>query len=188
MSLPSEGGQGGGGGQGGLMCHAPARSLVPAAACRGNITQMDVEVDASHLARRGLTREQVGWLGEQDLDRALLLGSKGRLQPYLPVVDSRRVDRAYAWDGIGQPWFVQVKGTGAPRSDGRYSWSTPPRTSRLTSGSSSSPASSTLPAVGSETQSGVSRRASSCGSRATGTTLRRVQYWRSRPHPRVGTR
>ncbi len=80
------------------MCHAPARSLVPAAACRGNITQMDVEVDASHLARRGLTREQVGWLGEQDLDRALLLGSKGRLQPYLPVVDSRRVDRAYAWD------------------------------------------------------------------------------------------
>jgi len=86
---------------------------------------MDVEVDTSLLARRGLTREQVGWLGEQDLDRALLLGSHGRLQPYLPVVDSRRVDRAYAWDGIGQPWFVQVKGSGAPRSDGRYSWSIP---------------------------------------------------------------
>jgi hypothetical protein len=86
---------------------------------------MDVEVDASLLARRGLTREQVGWLGEQDLDRALLLGSRGRLHPYLPVVDSRRVDRAYAWDGIGQPWFIQVKGTGAPRSDGRYSWSIP---------------------------------------------------------------
>ncbi len=86
---------------------------------------MDVDVEASVLARRGLTREQVGWLGEQDLDRALLLGSQGRLQPYLPVVDSRRVDRAYAWDGIGPPWFVQVKGTGAARSDGRYSWSIP---------------------------------------------------------------
>jgi hypothetical protein len=86
---------------------------------------MDVQVEASLLARRGLTREQIGWLVEQHLDRILLLGSKGRLQPYLPVVDSRRVDRAYAWNGIGQPWFVQVKGIGAPRSDGRYSWSIP---------------------------------------------------------------
>jgi len=86
---------------------------------------MDIEVEASLLARRGLTREQIGWLVEQDLDRTLLLGSKGRLQPYLPVVDSRRVDRAYAWDGIGLPWFVQVKGIGAPRSDGRYSWTIP---------------------------------------------------------------
>jgi len=86
---------------------------------------MDIEVEPSLLARRGLTREQVGWLGEQDLDRPLLLGSHGRLQPYLPVIDSRRVDRAYAWDGIGRPWFVQVKGTGASRSDGRYSWTIP---------------------------------------------------------------
>ncbi len=83
---------------------------------------MDVDVEATVLARRGLTSEQIGWLGEQDLDRALLLGSQGRLQPYLPVVDSRRVDRVYAWDGIGQPWFVQVKGKGAARSDGRYTW------------------------------------------------------------------
>jgi hypothetical protein len=86
---------------------------------------VDVDIEASVLARRGLTREQLGWLGEQDLDRALLLGSQGRLQPYLPVVDSRRVDRAYAWDAIGQPWFLQVKGTGAARSDGRYSWNIP---------------------------------------------------------------
>jgi hypothetical protein len=83
---------------------------------------VDVDVEASVLARRGLTRGQVGWLAEQDLDRALLLGSRGRLQPYLPVVDSRRVDRVYAWDGIGQPWFVQVKGKGAARPDGRYGW------------------------------------------------------------------
>jgi hypothetical protein len=86
---------------------------------------VDVDVEASVLARRGLTRQQVGWLGEQDLDRARLLGSRGRLQPYLPVVDSRRVDRAYAWDGIGQPWFVQVKGIGAASSDGRYNWTIP---------------------------------------------------------------
>jgi hypothetical protein len=83
---------------------------------------VDVDVAASVLARRGLTREQVGWLGEQDLDRAILLGSRGRLHPYLPVVDSRRVDRAYAWDGIGQPWFVQVKGKNAARSDRTCSW------------------------------------------------------------------
>jgi hypothetical protein len=83
---------------------------------------MEVDVEASVLARRGLTRGQVGWLAEQDLDRTLLMGSRGRLQPYLPVVDSRRVDRVYAWDGIGQPWFVQVKATGAARPDGRYGW------------------------------------------------------------------
>jgi hypothetical protein len=57
---------------------------------------VDVDVQASVLAQRGLTRGQVGWLGEQDLDRIHLLGSRGRLQSYLPVVDSRRVDRAYA--------------------------------------------------------------------------------------------
>jgi hypothetical protein len=86
---------------------------------------MDVDVEASVLARRGLTRGQVGWLGEQDLDRIHLLGSRGRLQSYLPVVDSRRVDRAYAWHGIGQPWFVQLKGIGAAGSDGRYTWTIP---------------------------------------------------------------
>jgi hypothetical protein len=86
---------------------------------------VDVDVEAAALARHGLTRGQVGWLAEQDLDRILLLGSRGRLQPYLPVVDSRRVDRVYAWDGIGQPWFVQVKGQGGARSDGRYTWTIP---------------------------------------------------------------
>lgn len=86
---------------------------------------MDIDIAPSLLARRGLTREQVGWLGEQDLDRIVILGSDGRLHPYLPVIDSRRVDRAYAWDGTGPPWFVQVKGTGASRSDGRYSWTIP---------------------------------------------------------------
>jgi hypothetical protein len=29
------------------------------------------------------------------------------------------------WDGIGHPWFVQVKGIGAARSDGRFSWNIP---------------------------------------------------------------
>src|SRR5207245_9267372 len=85
-------------------------------------TSVDVDIEASVLARRGLTREQVGWLGEHDLDRANLLGSEGRLQSYLPVVDSRRVGPACAWDRAGQPWFVQVKGTSVARPDGRYSW------------------------------------------------------------------
>jgi hypothetical protein len=88
-------------------------------------TGVEVDVEASVLARHGLTRGQIGWLGEQDLDRIHLLGSHGRLQSYLPVVDSRRVDRVYSWDGIGQPWFVQVKGIGAAGSDGRYTWTIP---------------------------------------------------------------
>jgi len=86
---------------------------------------VDVDIEAAVLARRGLTREQLGWLVEQDVDRVVLLGSQGRDHPYLPVVDSRRIDRAYSWDGIGHPWFAQIKGTGAARSDGRYSWSIP---------------------------------------------------------------
>jgi hypothetical protein len=86
---------------------------------------VDVDVEAPVLARCGLTRGQIGWLGEQDLDRIHLLTSGGRLQSYLPVVDSRRVDRAYAWGGIGQPWFVQVKGIGAAGPDGRYTWTIP---------------------------------------------------------------
>jgi hypothetical protein len=74
---------------------------------------------------RGLTREQIGWLGEHDLDRAILLGSGGRLQPYLPLYDTRRVDRIYAWDGIEASCFLQAKATGHPRTDGRYSWNVP---------------------------------------------------------------
>ena len=56
-----------------------------------------------------LDRQQTGWLGEVELDRALLTGSQGRLMPFLPIPDTHKVDRAYSWDGIGAPHFVQVK-------------------------------------------------------------------------------
>ena len=66
--------------------------------------------------------KQEGWLGEHEVDRELVLGSRWRLLPYLPLFDTRHVDRAYAWDGIGRPQFVQVKTAFGPRSDGIFGW------------------------------------------------------------------
>jgi hypothetical protein len=66
--------------------------------------------------------KQEGWLGEYEVDRALTVGSRWRLLPYLPLFDTRHVDRAYAWDGIGRPQFVQVKTALGPRSDGFFQW------------------------------------------------------------------
>ncbi len=87
---------------------------------------MEVQLGTARvLLPHGLTREQVGWLAEHDLDRAVLLASRGRLQPYLPLVDTRRVDRLYAWDGIDSPALVQAKAAGYVRKDGRYSWLVP---------------------------------------------------------------
>lgn len=63
-----------------------------------------------------------GWLGEQALDRALLIPSGGRLIPWVPLIDAHGIDRAYSWDGVGAPLFVQVKTSGAPDAAGRHHW------------------------------------------------------------------
>jgi hypothetical protein len=87
---------------------------------------MDVQLESEDLALpSALRREQIGWLAEQELDRAILLGSGGRLQPYLPLFDTRRVDRVYAWDGQDATGFVQAKARSGARTDGRYSWQIP---------------------------------------------------------------
>jgi hypothetical protein len=70
-------------------------------------------------------RKAVGWLGEVATDRAVLLGSGWRCMPHVPVYDTRHVDRAYAWDGIELPHFVQVKTAEGPSEDGFYRWRVP---------------------------------------------------------------
>jgi hypothetical protein len=55
-----------------------------------------------------LERPEIGWLGELAVDQAVVIGSAGRLIPWIPLVDAHGVDRAYSWDGIGAPAFAQV--------------------------------------------------------------------------------
>ncbi len=87
---------------------------------------LDIQLESDDLlSPAGLSREQIGWLAEHDLDRAVLVESRGRLQPFIPLFDTRRVDRVYAWEGIAEAWFIQAKAAGYTRRDGRYSWMLP---------------------------------------------------------------
>ena len=72
------------------------------------------------LAR--LERPEIGWLGELAVDQAVVIGSGGRLIPWIPLVDAHGVDRAYCWDGVGTPSFVQVKTSGFADAEGRHRW------------------------------------------------------------------
>jgi hypothetical protein len=69
-----------------------------------------------------LVRAEIGWLGELAVDEAVVVPSGGRLIPWIPLVDAHGVDRAYTWDGIGAPWFVQVKTSGFVDDEGRHRW------------------------------------------------------------------
>lgn len=69
-----------------------------------------------------LERPEIGWLGELAVDQALVVGSGGRLIPWIPLVDAHGVDRAYCWDGVGAPSFVQVKTSGFADAEGRHRW------------------------------------------------------------------
>ena len=69
-----------------------------------------------------LGRPVIGWLGEHDLDEALVIPSRGRLIPWLPLIDAHGIDRAYSWDGVGSPWFVQMKTSGFTDAEGRHRW------------------------------------------------------------------
>lgn len=71
---------------------------------------------------RGLGRVQIGWLGEQDVDRAFVVDSRGRLLPWIPLIDAHGVDRAYSWNGVGPPTFAQMKLSGYTRHGGRHHW------------------------------------------------------------------
>lgn len=67
---------------------------------------------------------QLGRALENLAENAWTAGSDGRLVTYLPVLDSRGVDRAIALGG-GPPLFVQIKGHEHPRLDGRLSFAIP---------------------------------------------------------------
>jgi len=64
----------------------------------------------------------MGWLGELAVDQALVIGSGGRLIPWIPLVDAHGVDRAYSWDGVGTPSFAQIKTSGFADAEGRHRW------------------------------------------------------------------
>lgn len=67
-------------------------------------------------------RAEIGWLAEQTLDMRLVAPSHGRAVPWIPLVDAHGIDRAYSWDAIGPPAFVQVKTSGFTDAEGRHRW------------------------------------------------------------------
>ena len=69
-----------------------------------------------------LGRAQIGWLGELATDETNVVGSGGRLIPYVPLVDAHGVDRAYCWNGVGPPNFTQIKTSGFADNEGRHRW------------------------------------------------------------------
>lgn len=71
---------------------------------------------------RGLGRVQIGWLGEAAADQAIVVGSGGRLLPWIPLIDAHGVDRAYSWNGVEPPVFAQMKLSAYARHGGRHHW------------------------------------------------------------------
>lgn len=69
-----------------------------------------------------LARPEMGWLGELAVDEAVVIGSGGRLTPWIPLVDAHGVDRAYAWNGVAAPSFAQIKTSGFSDGEGRHRW------------------------------------------------------------------
>src|SRR5207253_1497497 len=55
-------------------------------------------------------------------DEAMVVGSGGRLIPWVPLVDAHGVDRAYSWNGVGAPSFAQIKTSGFADEEGRHRW------------------------------------------------------------------
>ncbi|HEV3460552.1 MAG TPA: hypothetical protein VG413_00770 [Candidatus Dormibacteraeota bacterium] len=69
-----------------------------------------------------LERPEIGWLGELAVDQAVVIGSGGRLIPWIPLIDAHGVDRAYCWDGVEAPSFAQIKTSGFADEEGRHRW------------------------------------------------------------------
>jgi len=71
-----------------------------------------------------LASGQFGRIFENLVENTYTAGSDGRLSTYLPVLDSRGVDRVVAVAG-GPPLFIQVKAHEHSRRDGRLSFHLP---------------------------------------------------------------
>jgi hypothetical protein len=72
-----------------------------------------------------ILRARRSFLAVNEVDRFVLTGSGGNLQPFLPLDPFHGVHRAYAWQGVGAPHFVQVNASAARHDDGRYGWNWP---------------------------------------------------------------
>lgn len=70
-------------------------------------------------------RAERAFLAVNEVDRIIVTGSGGNLHPFLPLDPFHGVHRAYAWQGVGPPQFVQVNCTAARHADGRYGWTWP---------------------------------------------------------------
>lgn len=70
-------------------------------------------------------RAQRAFIALNELDRVLLTNSGGRLHPLIPLDPFHGIQRAYAWDGIGPPHFVQVSASARRHSNGDYEWTWP---------------------------------------------------------------
>lgn len=72
-------------------------------------------------------RAERAFMAVNEVDRILLTGSGGRLHPFLPLDPFHGVHRAYAWQGVGRPHFVQINVSSTRHQDGRYQWTWPVR-------------------------------------------------------------
>jgi hypothetical protein len=90
------------------------------AAVRCNRQQQGFAAGGLNLAT--LERPEIGGLGELAVDQAVVIGSGGRLIPWIPLVDAHGVDRAYSWDAVEAPSFAQVKTSGFADEEGRHRW------------------------------------------------------------------
>lgn len=72
-----------------------------------------------------LLRAKRAFIAVNEVDRIILTSSGGNLQPLLPLDPFHGIHRAYAWQGVGPPYFVQVNATAVRRSYGRCEWTWP---------------------------------------------------------------
>jgi len=70
-------------------------------------------------------RAQRAFLALNEIDRVILTGSGGNLHPFLPLDPFHGIHRAYAWQGVGRPHFVEVSASARRHSNGDYEWTWP---------------------------------------------------------------
>lgn len=70
-------------------------------------------------------RAQRSYLAINELDRIALTYSAGAFQPFIPLDPFHGVHRAYLWQGVGQPRFVNVNAVATTDMAGRCEWTWP---------------------------------------------------------------
>jgi hypothetical protein len=70
-------------------------------------------------------RYRRAFLAVNEVDRIVLTGSGGRLHPFIPLDPFHGVQRAYAFDGVGRPWYAQISAATRRHANGDYEWTWP---------------------------------------------------------------